>query len=73
MKPLLVSAVALPLALAAWAVPASAGSRTDESTSQRMAATRSMDGVPMDATNRRTHCHSFGPSTHYRCTSTWDD
>jgi hypothetical protein len=73
MKNLSLAALGLPLAFAIWATPASAGSRTDESTSQRLAATRSMEGVPMDATNRRTHCQSFGPSTHYRCTSTWDD
>jgi hypothetical protein len=73
MKPLLLAALALPLALATWTAPASAGSRTDESTSERLAVTRSMEGVPMDATNRRTHCQSYGPSTHYRCTSTWDD
>ncbi len=32
-----------------------------------------MNNIPMDATNRRTSCEAFGPSTHYRCTSSWDD
>jgi len=39
MKPLLIAAVALPLALGTCAAPASADSRTGESTSESLAAT----------------------------------
>lgn len=65
--------VALPLALGLVAGPASAGSMTNDSVSRRLATERSMQGVPSDARNVQTKCNSFGPSTHYRCRTTWDD
>lgn len=65
--------VALPLSFGLVAGPVSAGSASSDSVSEQLATQRSMQGVPMDARNIRTNCNSFGPQTHYRCRTTWDD
>ena len=73
MKTLLIATLALPLALATVAGPGFANSRTEDSTSKRMAATRSMTGVPTDASMRNTRCEVVRGATHFRCTTTWEE
>jgi hypothetical protein len=66
-------ALILPLIVFGWAGAASAESLTRDSVSSDLAAGRSMDQVPEGATNVNTQCVSFGPTPHYRCTTTWDE
>ncbi|MEO1001596.1 MAG: hypothetical protein AAFX65_00615 [Cyanobacteria bacterium J06638_7] len=61
----------LPLLAGALTSPVLAGSRTSEGISHSLAAGRSMQGVPDNAGNQTTSCTSFGPTTHYRCTTRW--
>ncbi|MEB3322083.1 MAG: hypothetical protein VKI81_04600 [Synechococcaceae cyanobacterium] len=71
MNPLVISLLALPLALGLGSAPASAGSVTNESVSRDLAVSRSTARIPREAPGSRVNCTVFGPTTHYRCTATW--
>lgn len=73
MRALLHTALLLPLFVFGWAGAVSAESLTRDSVSNDLATGRSMQQVPQDGRNVNTQCVSFGPTPHYRCTTTWDE